>query len=124
MDETNDKKRIITNEEFLQYTEKLENYCWGINYGFIDGGPEVYKEIDDIIEILSNSDLSQVEPESFFDCYNLEDLNLEGSGAKLDMQYFKRARINGSIKGCELISFDLNKYINDENKNNINLDFF
>lgn len=73
---------------------------------------EVYEnEENEICEILSNSDLSQIEPESFFECDFLEKINLEGSGAKLDMQKFNyRSRVKGSIKGCELISYNSNQY--------------
>ena len=85
-----DNFRELTNEELTQ----IEQYF--------------NEEKDKVIEILNNSDLTQVLPESFYDFDLLKSVNLEGSGAKLDMDKFTTARVSGSIKGCELISYNRN----------------
>lgn len=94
-------KEKIYNEELLEFDETIyKQYT-----------EEVEKEKNKIYEILSNSDLSQVLPESFFDCRFLDKINLQDSGAKLDMEKFDyTCNVTGSIKGCELISFSYHHY--------------
>ncbi len=96
-----DLKEKIQNGEMDEFVESIFNKYT----------EEFQKEETKIYEILSNSDLSQVLPESFFDCKFLSKINLEGSGAKLDMEKFEYGcNITGSIKGCELISFSQDHY--------------
>lgn len=96
VEEVDELKEKIYNEELLEFDEVIyKQYT-----------EEVEKEKNKIYEILSNSNLSQVLPESFFDCRFLDKINLQDSGAKLDMEKFDSGcTITGSIKGCELISF-------------------
>ncbi len=73
-----------------------------------------------IIGMLNNSDLSQILPESFYDFKELENINLENSGANLDMDNFTSASISESIKGCNLISYNRDKH---EEMRNITIEF-
>lgn len=99
--EVEELKEKIYNEELLEFDKTIyKQYT-----------EEVEKEKNKIYEILSNSDLSQVLPESFFDCRFLDKINLQDSGAKLDMEKFDYGcTVTGSIKGCELISFSDKHY--------------
>lgn len=77
---------------------------------------ELEREKAEMLKILSTSDLSQISPESFFDCPFLDKINLENSGARLDMEKFNYdTRTFGSLKGCQLISFSIAHYIDPDN---------
>ena len=95
-------KELISSDELLSVDiDSFNNYL-----------DELEKEKQEIFKILSTSDLSQILPKSFFDCDFLDKINLENSGARLDMENFNYdARVSGSLKGCELLSFSINHYI-------------
>ena len=96
--------KLPTTSEFFNEVAAGDIFDEELSEKLEDGNEERIKKI---CSILSNSDLSEVLPESFYNCHFLEELNLENTGAKLDMSKFKDGvRISSSIKGCELLSFD------------------
>ncbi|MGN1299706.1 MAG: hypothetical protein ACI4UE_06980 [Candidatus Scatovivens sp.] len=73
------------------------------------------KKFEEIQKEIGTYDLSEIPPEMFFDITTegLRNIDFENTGAKLDMQHMqgkKYASINGSIKGCKLISYNPNCY--------------
>ena len=64
-----------------------------------------------ITELLSQSDLSQIPSEMWNDFSDMQDIHLENTGANIDMKSWNyRMRYQGSFIGCNLISFDPSKY--------------
>lgn len=71
---------------------------------------EIRNKLEKIQSRIGTYDLSEIPPQMFCDIkYGLEKIDFENTGAKLDMQNIQ-GHINGSIKGCDLISYDPKVY--------------
>lgn len=76
-----------------------------------------YKKIDDIIskiqeeiiQKISEYDLSDIPAEEWYDIKDIRGMNFENTGANIDMNNMT-SRICNSLKGCNLISFNPDKY--------------
>ncbi len=92
-----DGQPLFENEKFKEITQKISDYLKNQSMEFI--------------EELSESDLSQIPPEMYRRLPQLEYLRFEGTGARLDFSQFDYSdTVTGSLKGCELISFNPTHY--------------
>lgn len=83
---------------------------------------EVAVEEDKVARDISNYDLSQIPSDFYNSAKWIRKVNFENTGAKLDLRQFDfDVYITGSIKGCDLISFNQSAYrkiINDGTREN------
>ena len=71
---------------------------------------EIYEETTQkIAKIISSSDLSKIPSEMYNDIKWLNKIDFQNTNANIDMKHWK-SNYGGSLKGCNLISFDPYKY--------------
>ena len=82
-----------------------------------DFAEEVEQKSQDFARSLSNHDLSLIPPDMYSKIKYINLINFENTGAKLDFTELNYdQKIIGSLKGCNLLSFDFSKYSSQESE--------